>query len=61
MAKELDIAAIEKIIPHRYPMLLIDRLIDLEEGKSATAIHNVSFSEKFVQASSKSVQLSPRC
>lgn len=54
MAKELDIAAIEKIIPHRYPMLLIDRVIDLEEGKSATAIHNVSFSEKFVQASSKS-------
>ena len=44
MAKELDIAAIEKIIPHRYPMLLIDRVIDLEEGKSATAIHNVSFS-----------------
>lgn len=53
MAKELDIAAIEKIIPHRYPMLLIDRVTDLEEGKSATAIHNVSFSEKFVQASSK--------
>jgi 3-hydroxyacyl-[acyl-carrier-protein] dehydratase len=59
MTKELEIAAIKKIIPHRYPMLLIDRVIDLEEGKKATAVHNVSFSEKFVQASSENDPVFP--
>ena len=32
---ELDIKEIMKIIPHRYPFLLIDRVIELEEGKRA--------------------------
>lgn len=49
---ELKIDEIQKIIPHRYPMLLIDRVIDLVPGKKAEAIHCVSFSEVFVQASS---------
>lgn len=51
--QELGITEIKKIIPHRYPMLLIDRVLDLKAGKSAKAIHNVSFSENFVQASSE--------
>jgi 3-hydroxyacyl-[acyl-carrier-protein] dehydratase len=41
----LDINEIKKIIPHRAPFLLIDRVTELIEGKSCTAIKNVSFNE----------------
>jgi UDP-3-O-[3-hydroxymyristoyl] N-acetylglucosamine deacetylase/3-hydroxyacyl-[acyl-carrier-protein] dehydratase len=44
---QLDAQAIAKIMPHRYPMLLIDRIIDLEPGKHVTAIKNVTFNEPF--------------
>lgn len=59
MVKELGITEIQKIIPHRYPMLLIDRVIDLQAGVGATAIHNVSFNEAVVQASSKTNPMFP--
>ena len=59
MTKELGIKEIQKLIPHRYPMLLIDRVLDLQAGKSATAIHNVSFNEEIVQASSDSQPVFP--
>lgn len=49
---ELGIHEIQKIIPHRYPMLLIDRVMKLEPGKEAEAVHSVSYGENFVQASS---------
>ncbi len=52
MSAELGINEIKKIIPHRFPMLLIDRVISLKAGQEAKAIHNVSFGENFVQASS---------
>ena len=42
----LDSNAIQKIIPHRYPMLLIDRVIELEPGQKATAIRNVTINEE---------------
>jgi UDP-N-acetylglucosamine acyltransferase len=45
----LDINEIKKIIPHRYPFLLIDRIIELEEGKRAVAIKNVTINEPFFQ------------
>ncbi len=44
---QLDAQAIAKIMPHRYPMLLIDRVLDLEPGKHVTAIKNVTFNEPF--------------
>jgi UDP-N-acetylglucosamine acyltransferase len=44
---ELDIKEIMKLIPHRYPLLLIDRIIELEEGKRAVAIKNVTMNEPF--------------
>jgi UDP-3-O-[3-hydroxymyristoyl] N-acetylglucosamine deacetylase/3-hydroxyacyl-[acyl-carrier-protein] dehydratase len=44
---QLDAQAIAKIMPHRYPMLLIDRILDLEPGKHVTAIKNVTFNEPF--------------
>lgn len=42
---ELNSNEIQKIIPHRYPFLLIDRIIDLIPGESAVAIKNVSVNE----------------
>lgn len=45
----MDIKEIMSIIPHRYPFLLIDRVIEMEEGKSCTAIKNVTMNEPFFQ------------
>jgi len=44
-----DINDIQKILPHRYPFLLIDKVIELEEGKRAVAIKNVTINEQFFQ------------
>jgi UDP-3-O-[3-hydroxymyristoyl] N-acetylglucosamine deacetylase/3-hydroxyacyl-[acyl-carrier-protein] dehydratase len=43
----LDINGIMKIMPHRYPFLLIDRIIDLEPEKKVVAIKNVTINEPF--------------
>jgi 3-hydroxyacyl-[acyl-carrier-protein] dehydratase len=40
---------IEQIIPHRYPFLLVDRIIEIEEGKSAIGIKNVTANEWFFE------------
>ncbi|MFP4286429.1 MAG: 3-hydroxyacyl-ACP dehydratase FabZ [Candidatus Izemoplasmataceae bacterium] len=40
---------IQKIIPHRYPFLLIDRIIELEVGKQVKALKNVTSSEPYFQ------------
>jgi 3-hydroxyacyl-[acyl-carrier-protein] dehydratase len=45
MTDYIDIEKILKMIPHRYPFLLIDRVIDLVPDKSATGIKNVTFNE----------------
>lgn len=45
----LDSIEIQKIIPHRYPMLLVDRIIELEPMKRAVGIKNVSINEPFFQ------------
>ncbi|WP_394238530.1 3-hydroxyacyl-ACP dehydratase FabZ [Niallia oryzisoli] len=43
----LDIDQIKEIIPHRYPFLLVDRILEVEEGKRAIGIKNVSANEEF--------------
>ncbi|TFE04093.1 3-hydroxyacyl-ACP dehydratase FabZ [Jeotgalibacillus salarius] len=43
----LDIQQIKEIIPHRYPFLLIDKVVEIEEGKRAVAIKNVTANEEF--------------
>jgi 3-hydroxyacyl-[acyl-carrier-protein] dehydratase len=43
----LDINAILKQLPHRYPFLLVDRVIECEKGKSIRAIKNVTYNEPF--------------
>ena len=45
----LDTKAIMAILPHRYPFLLVDRIIELDKGKSATGLKNVTISEPFFQ------------
>ena len=41
----IDITEIMKMIPHRYPILLVDRLIDFVEGESAVGLKNVTMNE----------------
>ncbi|NMH70567.1 3-hydroxyacyl-ACP dehydratase FabZ [Bacillus sp. RO3] len=43
----LDINEIKEIIPHRYPFLLVDRILEVEEGKKAVGIKNVTVNEEF--------------
>ncbi|HHY75027.1 MAG TPA: 3-hydroxyacyl-ACP dehydratase FabZ [Bacillus bacterium] len=43
----LDINEIKKIIPHRYPFLLVDRMLEVEDGKRAVGIKNVTANEPF--------------
>jgi 3-hydroxyacyl-[acyl-carrier-protein] dehydratase len=43
----LDIDEIKAIIPHRYPFLLVDRIVEVEEGHRAVGIKNVSANEEF--------------
>jgi 3-hydroxyacyl-[acyl-carrier-protein] dehydratase len=45
----LEASDIQKIIPHRYPFLLVDRIIEIEPGKRAVGIKNVTINEHFFQ------------
>jgi UDP-3-O-[3-hydroxymyristoyl] N-acetylglucosamine deacetylase/3-hydroxyacyl-[acyl-carrier-protein] dehydratase len=47
--KFLDINEIKRILPHRYPFLLVDKVLELEPGKRIKALKNVSFNEQFFQ------------
>src|SRR6266446_5308755 len=44
----LDYAAIERILPHRYPFLLVDRITELEIDKRIVGIKNVSLNERYL-------------
>lgn len=45
----LDIRAILGILPHRYPFLLVDRIVSVEPGKRIVGIKNVTFNEPYFQ------------
>jgi len=45
----LTVAQIQEIIPHRYPFLLVDRIIEVEPLKKAVGIKNVTANEQFFQ------------
>jgi len=45
----LDIEAIKEILPHRYPFLLVDKILELVPGKRAVGIKNVTMNEPFFQ------------
>jgi 3-hydroxyacyl-[acyl-carrier-protein] dehydratase len=43
----MDVVEIQKIIPHRYPFLLVDSIVELEPSKRIVGIKNVTFNEPF--------------
>ena len=46
---ELDIGMIRRLLPHRYPMLLVDRIVEWESGKYMRGLKNVTVNEPFFQ------------
>ncbi|SNS49741.1 3-hydroxyacyl-[acyl-carrier-protein] dehydratase [Anaerovirgula multivorans] len=50
---------IQKTIPHRYPFLLVDKIIEMEPGKSAVGIKNVTINEPFFQGHFPQMPLMP--
>ena len=57
--KELNIDEIKVLIPHRYPFLLIDKLIDIIPDTSATGIKNVTFNEPYFQGHFPGIPVMP--
>lgn len=49
MSDKLDILEIQEFLPHRYPFLLVDKVVECEPGKRMLAIKNVTFNEPFFQ------------
>ncbi len=49
VATDIDIQRIMQLIPHRYPFLMIDRVVDVTPGEAATGIKNVSINEFYFQ------------
>ena len=47
MSENLDIQSIMRQVPHRYPMLLVDRVLECEAGKHVIALKNVTVNEPF--------------
>ncbi len=47
--KSLDIAALLKCLPHRYPFLMVDRVLEVVPGKSLVAVKNVTANEAYFQ------------
>lgn len=54
-----DIEAILKFLPHRYPFLLVDRVLSLEKAKSIVALKNVTYNEAFFQGHFPDVRIMP--
>jgi 3-hydroxymyristoyl/3-hydroxydecanoyl-(acyl carrier protein) dehydratase len=44
-----DIEAILKILPHRYPFVMVDKIIEIEMGKRIVGVKNVTINEPFFQ------------
>ena len=55
----MDIRQIMRCIPHRYPFLLLDRVLEIEAGRRIVAIKNVSFNEPFFQGHFPGVPIMP--
>ncbi len=57
--KSADIQLIQRIIPHRYPFLLVDKVIEIKNLQSATGIKNVTFNEPYFQGHFPNVSIMP--
>jgi 3-hydroxyacyl-[acyl-carrier-protein] dehydratase len=45
----LDLADVMQLLPHRFPMLMIDRMVEIKPGESAVGIKNVTYNEHYFQ------------
>jgi beta-hydroxyacyl-ACP dehydratase FabZ len=59
MEKTYDIQAIMDFLPHRYPFILVDRILDLIPGEKITALKNVTINEPFFQGHFPSYPIMP--
>ena len=59
-SRELDAVAIQRIIPHRYPFLLVDRVVELTPGQRAVGIKNVTMGDPFFQGHFPGYPMIPR-
>jgi len=57
--KLLNIKEILRVLPHRYPFLLVDRVLEIKKGCSITAIKNVSYNEPFFQGHFPELKVMP--
>jgi beta-hydroxyacyl-ACP dehydratase FabZ len=54
-----DIEAILKFLPHRYPFLLVDRVLSIEKARSIIALKNVTYNEEFFQGHFPDIRIMP--
>jgi 3-hydroxyacyl-[acyl-carrier-protein] dehydratase len=59
MIRVLNIEDILRFLPHRYPFLLVDRVLHLEKAKTITALKNVTYNEEFFQGHFPDVRIMP--
>ncbi len=57
----LHIEEILELLPHRYPFLLVDRVLDFEEGRFLRAVKNVSVNEPFFRGGISANRFSRAC
>ena len=55
----IDIKEIMRLLPHRYPFLLVDRILEVEKAKSITGLKNVTINEPFFQGHFPSQPIMP--
>jgi 3-hydroxyacyl-[acyl-carrier-protein] dehydratase/UDP-3-O-[3-hydroxymyristoyl] N-acetylglucosamine deacetylase/3-hydroxyacyl-[acyl-carrier-protein] dehydratase len=55
----LNIEDILRFLPHRYPFLLVDRVLQMEKTKSITALKNVTYNEEFFQGHFPDIRIMP--
>jgi 3-hydroxymyristoyl/3-hydroxydecanoyl-(acyl carrier protein) dehydratases len=55
----MDILEIMQVLPHRYPLLLVDRILEIELGKRIVGLKNVSINEPYFQGHFPSFPLMP--
>ena len=56
---EMDIGMIRRLLPHRYPMLLVDRVLEIDLGKRIVGLKNVTANEPFFQGHFPGVPIMP--
>ena len=55
----MNIESILRFLPHRYPFLLVDRVLELEREKSIVALKNVTYNEEFFQGHFPDIRIMP--